>query len=396
MRIAILLLALMVATLAAADDSMVELRKRAEAGDARAQYELAVRHGRGDGVAADGEAMVAWLRRAAAGGHADAQWQWGTLLSQNGESADDRAAGRDWVRRAAGQGHALALVQLGVESADAGDLEVAAGHFRRAAETGDADSQFGYALMLQGGELGAKDAEAAARWFRAAAMQGHAEAQAALGVALALGQGLGFDMYAAHFWLLLSADAGGPRAASARRAVVAELEAEERDALRARAAEWRPGAPAMPHAHGDVVIAPPAASPDSPQRPYVSIRLRDAALLRLRDDEAGGRRTRLLLSSGLIGRDPADGADGLGAHSGVMLDLASDGSVIRGLIRHVEGSIEIDPARLDARVVQRDGAISGEIRNAVDAPIEQMGYLLDLSFDAPVRAGADDAATARE
>lgn len=396
MRILIFLFALLVARAAVADDALDGLRARAEAGDPSAQFELAARYGRGDGVEADAEAMAAWLRRAAEGGLVEAQWALATLLIHNGDDAEDRAAGREWLQRAADQGHATALTQLGVEAADAGDPAAALDHFRRAAGTGDVDAQYGLALILRDGELGPKDAEGAAKWFRAAAIQGHAEAQAALGVALALGQGLDFDMYAAHFWLLLAGEAGGPRAASARRAVAAELEADERDALRARVEVWRAGAPAMPYAQGVMVYAPPAFSPDSPQRPYASEKLRDAVVVQMRDDDGIEPRQRLLLSTRLLSAEFAAPEVGPSAQPGVVLDLAADGSVTWGVIQHAEGYIEIDPARLDVRVVEREGAISGEIRNAADASIEQTGYLLDLSFDVPVRALAEGARAAKE
>lgn len=80
------------------------------------------------------------------------------------------------LKRAADGGHAAAqaLYALILDRADE-DVE-ALEYYRRAAEQGDPDGQFGYGAMLASGEGGRKDPVEARRWVLAAAKQGHAPA----------------------------------------------------------------------------------------------------------------------------------------------------------------------------------------------------------------------------
>jgi len=55
--------------------------------------------------------------------------------------------------------------------------------YRRAAEAGNADAQFCWAICYSKGDGVAKDAEQAVLWFRRAAESGHADAQFNLGAA---------------------------------------------------------------------------------------------------------------------------------------------------------------------------------------------------------------------
>ena len=54
-------------------DSVDELRKKAEAGDAAAQYNLGVMYANGNGVLSDSAEAVRWYRKSAKQGNADAQ-----------------------------------------------------------------------------------------------------------------------------------------------------------------------------------------------------------------------------------------------------------------------------------------------------------------------------------
>ena len=69
---------------------------------------------KGDGVPQDYAETVRWLRRAAEQGEARAQFNLGHMF-HNGEGvAQDYAEAVRWFRRAAGQGHAMAQFNLGV------------------------------------------------------------------------------------------------------------------------------------------------------------------------------------------------------------------------------------------------------------------------------------------
>ena len=95
-------------------DSITEIRRQAEQGDASAQYTLGFRYASGRGVPQDDAEAVRWYRLAAEQGDASAQLNLG-LMHANGEGVlkDDAEAVR-WFRLAAGQGDARAQHNLGV------------------------------------------------------------------------------------------------------------------------------------------------------------------------------------------------------------------------------------------------------------------------------------------
>ena len=101
---------------AAPGDSQMrlELIAAAEAGDAGAQYRLAVDHFLGTHPrASDGRALY-WYRRAAEQGHVPAQLLLGQMYESGWGVASDRAEAVRWYRRAAASGDSLAAGKLRV------------------------------------------------------------------------------------------------------------------------------------------------------------------------------------------------------------------------------------------------------------------------------------------
>ena len=101
---------------AAPGDSQMrlELIAAAEAGDASAQYRLAVDHFLGTHPrASDGRALY-WYRRAAEQGHVPAQLLLGQMYESGWGVASDRAEAVRWYRRAAASGDSLAAGKLRV------------------------------------------------------------------------------------------------------------------------------------------------------------------------------------------------------------------------------------------------------------------------------------------
>ena len=99
---------------AAPGDSQMrlELIAAAEAGDAGAQYRLAVDHFLGTHPrASDGRALY-WYRRAAEQGHVPAQLLLGQMYESGWGVASDRAEAVRWYRRAAASGDSLAADKL--------------------------------------------------------------------------------------------------------------------------------------------------------------------------------------------------------------------------------------------------------------------------------------------
>ena len=83
---------------------------------------------------------------------------------------------------------------------------------RRAAEAGDARSQFVLAYRLKTGDGVAKDAVKAIQWFEKASEQGYVEAQVSLGLAYEQGQGVTQDYALAVKWYDRAAAQKNPRA----------------------------------------------------------------------------------------------------------------------------------------------------------------------------------------
>ena len=151
-----------------AAQEVADLRDRAKAGDATAQYNLGLRYDDGLGVPLDDAEAVIWYRLAAAQGHATAQYNLGVMYGAGRGVPQDDAEAVIWYRLAAAQGHATAQYNLGLRYDD------------------------GLGVPLD-------DAEAVI-WYRLAAAQGHATAQNNLGVMYGSGEGVPQDDAEAVIW----------------------------------------------------------------------------------------------------------------------------------------------------------------------------------------------------
>jgi TPR repeat protein len=94
--------------------TLEELKKAAEKGDAEAQYNLGVAYERGDGVPQDYEEAAAWFHKAAEQGHMWAQGLLGMMYYEGRGVAQDDARAAHWHRKAAEQGLAGAQGILGL------------------------------------------------------------------------------------------------------------------------------------------------------------------------------------------------------------------------------------------------------------------------------------------
>jgi TPR repeat protein len=88
------------------------LEKAAQAGDVEAQYNLAVMHGKGQGVPVNLEAAFHWLQQAALQGLASAQSRLGLLYASGSGTAVDPLESHKWLLLAAKAGDAEAKSQL--------------------------------------------------------------------------------------------------------------------------------------------------------------------------------------------------------------------------------------------------------------------------------------------
>lgn len=133
------------------EKKFAEMKRKAEAGDAKAQRNLAMMYGRGDGVPNDDAKAMEWWQKAAAQGNADAQIFLGWMYYSGNGIPKDAAKALEWYQKAAAQG--------------------------------DVDAQLNLGMMYANGEGVPKDFAKAMEWWRKAAAQGDVMAQVFLGEA---------------------------------------------------------------------------------------------------------------------------------------------------------------------------------------------------------------------
>lgn len=136
--------------------TLAALRKRAEAGDAEAQYQLFLRYEKENGAVEARAEAVGWLRKAAEAGLPIAQVSLGLLYREGKrEVAMNLEEAVQWFRKAAEQGNALGESELGFmyEKGDgvAKDEAEAVRWYTRAADRGLPIAKFDLAFMYEKG-----------------------------------------------------------------------------------------------------------------------------------------------------------------------------------------------------------------------------------------------------
>jgi TPR repeat protein len=106
----ILLAATMLALLSCSSPSSEKdnVFKRAEKGDANAQFFIGHKYGTGKGVPQDYAEAAKWYRKAAEQGHAEAQFNLGIMYDEGRGVHQDYAEAAKWYRKAKEQGVASA------------------------------------------------------------------------------------------------------------------------------------------------------------------------------------------------------------------------------------------------------------------------------------------------
>lgn len=154
--------------------------ERATAGDAAAQYNLAVLYVRGDGMAQDFGRAAAWFRAAAAAGNVDAQYDLAVMYERGLGVEQNPGEAVRWYERAAARNHAAAQYNLGLAYAEgrgvARDPTMAATWYRQAAARRLLPAMFNLAILYDKGEGVGRSLTDAYAWYRAAARSGDAVA----------------------------------------------------------------------------------------------------------------------------------------------------------------------------------------------------------------------------
>ena len=180
----------------------------AEAGDAAAAFEIAVRYSEGRGVPTNLEESAVWFERAARSGLTPAIFRLGGLYEKGIGVKKD-------VKRA----HALYVA---------------------AADRGNAKSMHNLAVLYAVGGEGKPDYPNALVWFRKAADRGIADSQFNLGVLYARGIGMEANLAESYKWFALAAQGGDRDAGQKRDDVAKRLDAQTFAAAKNTVQQWTP------------------------------------------------------------------------------------------------------------------------------------------------------------
>ncbi|MGB8278386.1 MAG: hypothetical protein WCF20_10720 [Methylovirgula sp.] len=166
---------------AAREASPAVLQSLAQAGNAKAQYELATDYATGRELPRDLKLAAQWYEKAAAQGLPPAQYRLGSLYEKGLGVGRDLALAKSWYQKAATAGNVRAMHNLAVLTAEGGDSDkpdyaAAAQWFRKAAEYGVRDSQYNLAILLARGLGIPQNLALSYRWFAIAAAQGDEDA----------------------------------------------------------------------------------------------------------------------------------------------------------------------------------------------------------------------------
>ena len=151
---------------------------QAEAGDAAAQLDLAVRYAEGGAGPRNYELAAQWYEKAAQQGLAVAEYRLGSLYEKGLGVGKDMQRAKDLYQRAAEKGNTRAMHNLGVLAAEGGkpNYTSAALWFGKAAEYGIRDSQYNLAVLLARGLGLPEDLVKSYTWFAIVAATGDADA----------------------------------------------------------------------------------------------------------------------------------------------------------------------------------------------------------------------------
>jgi len=189
----------------------VALREAADAGDAKAMFEIGSRYADGRGVKSDMSEASKWYTRSAELGFAPAQYRIGNFYEKGIGVKRDVATAKTWYQLSAEQGNASAMHNL--------------------------------AVLFAMGADGTTDNESAARWFTRAADLGVKDSQFNLGILAAKGVGVPQSLEESYKWFALVAKTGDRDAATKRDEVANALRPEQLTRARAAVELWKPQQP---------------------------------------------------------------------------------------------------------------------------------------------------------
>ncbi len=170
----LILFGLMIGT-SFSSDNIEEFKKKAEQGDAVAQYNLGKAFDKGEGLEKNPVEAVKWFRKSAEQGFAMAQYELGIAYYSDLGVKRNPDEARIWLRKSAEQGYLEAQLQLGID------------------------------YFINTGRNKLVNPTEAMKWFRKAAEQGNTNAQLALGNAYDNGYGVKKNPVESLAWYYVAA-----------------------------------------------------------------------------------------------------------------------------------------------------------------------------------------------
>ncbi len=184
------------------------LRQAANAGDAKALYEMGSRYAEARGANADMKAASQWYEKAAELGFAPAQYRIGNMYEKGTGVERDAIKAKTWYQLAAAQGNASAMHNL--------------------------------AVLLAMGADGTVDNDSANRWFTSAAELGIKDSQFNLGILAAKGVGMKQNLEESYKWFAIVAKEGDKDAAAKRDEIAKALKPDQLKRAEETTALWQP------------------------------------------------------------------------------------------------------------------------------------------------------------
>ena len=194
------------------DQRIVDLKARAESGDAQSQFELGFNYLNKTKESFNTSEAVLWLRKSADQGFAAAQTMLGVCYEEGISFPVNTVEAVKWYRKAADQGFDQAQVALAACYENGRGVSVdnneAVKWCRLAADKGHAVAQCGLGMFYLEGKGVSKDVEESAKWFRLSAEQGNDTAQSSLGALYLDGIGVPQNDAESFKWYQKAADQG--------------------------------------------------------------------------------------------------------------------------------------------------------------------------------------------
>ena len=186
---------------------LLELQSKAQQGNLDAQYALAMKYLKGEGVATDHALALKWLRKSVEGGHLRAEYQLGLLHRDGIGVPKNLELALRWLRVAAGSG--LPEAQTAYDELNRAQLVREFEILRASAKGGDAAAQYALGRHYLTGKvpLAVNPAQALV-WFTRAAEQQYADAQFDVGIFYKDGTTVPRDLVRAKQWLSKAAAQG--------------------------------------------------------------------------------------------------------------------------------------------------------------------------------------------